>query len=166
MPAVVKAHPSVRLVLAGDGPLGGALERQARELGLDQVVKFLGYRHDVPDLVQAADVFVLPSLMEGLCSTLVDVMLARRPIVACSVGGVPEVLDAEASSAAPLGRLVAPGNAAALAIAICETIDRLPSLGDQLDQARECALRQFTTDRMVDETLAVYQDVLIGSAAA
>lgn len=142
------------------------LEKQAKELGLGRAVTFLGYRQDVPDLVQAADLFVLPSLAEGLCSTLVDVMLAGRPIVASAVGGVPEVLGAAGGGTQPVGRLVAPRDVPGLAAAICESIAGSANLAGQLARARERALRHFTADRMVDETLAVYQEVLAGRRAA
>jgi glycosyltransferase involved in cell wall biosynthesis len=166
LPAVLSAHPNVRLVLAGDGPLRGTLERQAAELGLGGAVKFLGYRRDVPDLVQAADLFVLPSLAEGMCSTLVDVMLAGRPIVACNVGGVPEVLGAGDWCAEPVGRLVAPRDVSGLAGAICESLAGSADIADRLTRARERALQHFTADRMVEETLALYQEVLAGRLAA
>jgi glycosyltransferase involved in cell wall biosynthesis len=165
LPAILRTHPNVRLALAGDGPLRASLERQADELGLGHLVKFLGYRQDVPDLVQAADLFVLPSLAEGMCSTLVDVMLCGRPIVASDVGGVPEVLGA-ADGGEPVGRLVAARNVAGLAAAICESLDGRERLSGQLARARERALRHFTADRMVDETLAVYEQVLAGRQAA
>ncbi len=170
LPAILAAQPSTRLVLAGEGPLRATLERQAKELGLGRAVKFLGYRPDVPDLIRAADLFVLPSLMEGLCSTLVDVMLARRPIVASAAGGVPEVLGALEPGSEPVGRLVAPGDAQGLATAICQTIAGLAQSAEplvaQLARARERALRHFTADRMVDQTLVVYQEVLAGQRAA
>lgn len=119
----------------------------------------------MPDLIQAADVFVLPSLMEGLCSTLVDVMLARRPIVASRVGGVPEVLGATAGDP-EVGRLIAPGDPQALASAVIETIGKLGQLDDQLERASQRAWRRFTAERMIDETLAVYQEVLAARRAA
>ncbi|HWC89448.1 MAG TPA: glycosyltransferase, partial [Pirellulales bacterium] len=173
--SVVAMYPQVRLAIAGDGPLEESLRRRANELGLAGVVRFLGYRRDVPDLVRAADLFVLPSLMEGMCSTLIDVMIARCPIVASAVGGVPEVLGANASTAPapvatapiapvsnvqPLGRLVPPADEAALATAICESIAGLADSAAQLNRAREHALRHFTAERMVEATLSVYRDVL------
>jgi glycosyltransferase involved in cell wall biosynthesis len=165
LPAVFAAHPHVRLLVAGDGPLRGTLTRQASTLGLSHAVRFLGHRLDVPDLVQAADLFVLPSLAEGMCSTLVDVMLSGRPIVASDVGGVPEVLGA-GEGEEPVGRLVAPGDVPGLASAICESLAETAGLAGQLARARERALRLFAADRMVDETLAVYQGVLASRIAA
>ena len=66
LPAVIQKLPNVVLALAGDGELHEALRRQADRLGVF-AVRFLGFRHDVPDLIQAADLFVLPSHLEGLC---------------------------------------------------------------------------------------------------
>jgi glycosyltransferase involved in cell wall biosynthesis len=101
-----------------------------------------------------------------MCSTLVDVMLAPRPIVACNVGGVPEVLGAGDGHTQPVGRLVAPRDVAGLVNAICESLAGSAELADRLTRARARALQYFTADRMVAETLAVYQEVLASRRAA
>ena len=108
MPAVLAKFPQVRLMLAGDGELRDALEAETRRLGISQTVAFLGFRDDVPDLLRAADLFVIPSHMEGLCSTLIDAMFARVPIVATRAGGIPEVLGGEAGTKSLAAKLVPP----------------------------------------------------------
>jgi L-malate glycosyltransferase len=166
LPAILQRYPDVRVALAGEGELRPSLQQQITELGLERAVQLLGYRPDVPDLVHAADLFVLPSLLEGMCSTLVDVMLARRPIVATAVGGVPEVLGADSGDLA-LARLVPPRDARSLAAAVCETLDQqLADLDPQLMRAEQRALDRFTAHRMVDGTLAVYREVLAARVAA
>ncbi len=92
LPKVLQKTPRAVVALAGDGELRETLQLQAETLGILPRVRFLGFRHDVYDLIQAADLFVLPSHLEGLCSTLIDVMLARRPIVATTAGGIPDLV--------------------------------------------------------------------------
>lgn len=104
-----------RLVLVGDGPLRGELEREVAALGMGGSVTFTGRlsQDDVALAMAAADVFVLPSLNEGLSVALLEAMACGTPCVASAVGGVPEVLDDPAC-----GRLVPPGDAEALAAGI------------------------------------------------
>jgi glycosyltransferase involved in cell wall biosynthesis len=85
-------RPRARLALAGDGPERAALERRARELGLDGRVAFLGVRTDVPDLLRAADVFVLPSGEEGQSNALLEAMAAGAPCVATDIPGNRDML--------------------------------------------------------------------------
>ncbi len=166
LPAIRSVCPRARLAIAGEGPERAALEHQIGELGLTGCVTLLGHRSDVPDLIHACDLFVLPSRMEGLCSTLVDVMLAGRPIVASRVGGVPELLEAEQPGRAALGWLVPPGDPKVLADGVIAALGRRNQLDEQLAQARQHALDHFTAERMIDETLAVYQEVLAARQAA
>ena len=187
LPAVLARFPQVRLMLAGDGELRDALEAETRKLGIAHSVAFLGFRRDVPDLLRAADLFVMPSHMEGLCSTLIDAMFARVPIVATRAGGIPEVLGGDSGTKSLAAKLVPPRDPAALAAAINEALAALsepsPSasceqsrtgrgqgegaelssnaaLREMLDHAEARAARLFTADKMVEGTLAVYEEVL------
>ena len=107
------SHPGVRLVIVGTGPMRQALERDARALGIADMVEFTGLRDDVPALLPAFDVFVLPSRFEGLPIALVEALAAGLPSVATSVGGVPEVITSGSE-----GLLVAPGSPELLASAV------------------------------------------------
>ncbi|NSW54318.1 MAG: glycosyltransferase family 4 protein [Anaerolineae bacterium] len=91
-PAVLAREPAAVLLIAGEGPLRGELERLARSLGLADRVRFLGLRPDLPVLLRLARVFVLPSLQEGLPLVLLEAMAAGTPVVAAAVGGVPELV--------------------------------------------------------------------------
>jgi glycosyltransferase involved in cell wall biosynthesis len=105
--------PPCQLLIVGDGPARGALEALRDRLGLTRWVVFTGTRRDVPRVLHALDVFVLPSLYEGFGIAILEAMAAGKPVVATTVGGIPEfVVDGET------GLLVEPGNAAALAKAI------------------------------------------------
>jgi glycosyltransferase involved in cell wall biosynthesis len=93
MPALLVACPDVRLVLAGDGPLGVALQEQAAALGVAQAVQFLGLRTDVSSILPAFDIFALPSMTEGLSIALMEACAAGLAIVASDVGGNPEIVQ-------------------------------------------------------------------------
>jgi glycosyltransferase involved in cell wall biosynthesis len=158
LPAVIQKLPNVVLALAGDGELHDTLRRQADELGVLPHVRFLGFRHDVHDLIRAADLFVLPSYLEGLCSTLIDVMLAGRPIVATTAGGIPDLVGRDESKGEPVAWLVPPRDGPALAETILHALASPDRCKAMQERARERALRRFTADCMVEATLAVYRE--------
>jgi len=117
LPEVAAAFPAVRYLLVGDGPHRPALEEQVRALGLDGRVLFAGARDDVARMLAAADLFVLPSLTEALPTVLAEAMAAGRPIVATTVGGIPEMVrHGEAAL------LVPPADPGALAAAVCRLL--------------------------------------------
>ena len=87
--------PDATFVLAGDGPLRAELEAEARDLGVADRCVFLGQRADVPALLAAADLFVLPSLFEGLPVSVLEAMAAERPVVATAIGGTDEAITRE-----------------------------------------------------------------------
>ncbi|HEX9094368.1 MAG TPA: glycosyltransferase, partial [Coriobacteriia bacterium] len=147
-----------RLVLVGDGPLRAELEVRAGELGVREAVTFTGRlsQADVALAMAAADVFVLPSLNEGLSVALLEAMACGTPCVASSVGGVPEVLDDPAC-----GRLVPPDDAEALAAGIQEV------LAAGKAAYRDAALsraRANGTDAMAARFLDAVSHVLNGGA--
>ena len=165
MPEVLRKMPNTVLALAGDGELREALERQADQLGIGPHVRFLGFRDDVYDLIHAADLFVLPSHKEGLCSTLIDVMLAERPIVATTAGGIPDLLGPGRTGCqpvlhSPVAWLVPPRNPAALAQAILRALDSPEQCAAMRRLAHERAEAHFTADCMVEATLAVYRELI------
>ena len=111
--ARVDHTPRWRLLVAGDGPELPTLQSQATALGLEHRVRFLGRRDDVPDLLAAADVFLLPSRSEGLGIAALEAMAAGRPVVASEVGGLAQAVVSERT-----GLLVPPEDPAALAAAL------------------------------------------------
>jgi glycosyltransferase involved in cell wall biosynthesis len=150
-------HPSVHLAICGRGELEGALLARAREHGLEHRVHVLGLRSDVPAVLAAADLFVMPSLSEGLPLALLEAMFAGLAIVATDVGQVRVAL-ADGTA----GVLVEPGNAAALATAL----DRL--LGSPAEARRLGALAalraagEYDLSRMVQRYAGVYTDAMRG----
>lgn len=90
--AIVASHPDVRFVLVGDGELRGELETQVRESSLSQHFHFLGFRDDVKELLKTFDIFVLPSLYEGLPNVVLEAMATGLPVVATAVDGTTELI--------------------------------------------------------------------------
>jgi glycosyltransferase involved in cell wall biosynthesis len=162
LPGVLARHPTACLALAGNGELRETLQQQARELGVEHNVRFLGYRRDLPHLLAACDLFVMPSHMEGLCSSLIDVMYARRPIVATLAGGIPELLGHAAADEEPVAYLVPPRDPAALADAICQALASPQRTATMTRRAYERSRARFTVDCMVEATLAVYRELVRG----
>ncbi len=99
----------IHLLLAGEGPLEAELRAQSLEMGLAERVHFLGFRRDIPEIVCAMDVFVLPSLKEGLSIAVMEAMALEKPVVCSAIAGLPEVVrDGQT------GFLVPPGDSLAL----------------------------------------------------
>jgi glycosyltransferase involved in cell wall biosynthesis len=147
--------PRGRFVLVGDGPERPALERQAAALGVAERVSFLGVRHDVPELVAAADVFVLPSVYEGTSLALLEAMASGAPIVATHIGGTDELVRPNESAL-----LVPPRDPRALADALRRLLGD-PGLGQLLGRAaRARAERDFSLAEAVSRVTGVYEEVL------
>ena len=121
--------PSLHLVIIGSGDRHEALLQQAELVGLRDTVHLLGHRDDVEACLAGMDLFVLPSLNEGMGRALVEAMAAGLPVIASRVGGIPAVISHEQT-----GLLVPPGNAGALADAIRRLLDR-PDWAQQLGLA-------------------------------
>jgi glycosyltransferase involved in cell wall biosynthesis len=118
LPEVVERHTSTKLVIVGDGELRADLEAQVEQLGMSDYVVFTGERDDVPDLLAAADLFVLPSVSEGLPISILEAMASKLPIVATNVGGIPElVVDGET------GLLVNAGDVDGMSAALISLLD-------------------------------------------
>ena len=140
-----------RLAIAGRGEEEAALSELAGELGLSRRIHLLGYRSDIADVLAAADVFVMPSLSEGLPLALLEAMFAAKPVVASDVGGIPEVVRAGQEAL-----LVPPGNAEALEKAI-ETVLSDSSLRDALGAAaRRRVEARYTVAAMTDAYEELY----------
>jgi glycosyltransferase involved in cell wall biosynthesis len=154
MPRVAAELPQALLLLVGTGELEGGLKAQANTLALEEHVRFLGWRDDLPDLMQAADLFVMPSHLEGLCTAAMDAQAAGLPVVATTAGGLPEVVADGVT-----GRLVPPRDPEALAGAILELLRDRKARARMARAAAEAAARRFDKARMVEGTLRVYGEL-------
>ena len=157
---LLERHPrwrdSARLVLVGDGPLGPRLARQVADLGLEQQVWFAGEREDTHRLLQAADIFVLPSLGEGISNTLLEAMATGLPAVATDVGGNPELVEEGAS-----GFLVPVSEPPALADALEKLVESASLRRRFGERALQTVRDRHNWDGTVEAYLGVY-DALLG----
>jgi glycosyltransferase involved in cell wall biosynthesis len=150
--------PRLHVAIAGRGELEETLLARARALDLANRFHLLGLRADVGNVLAAADVFVLPSLSEGVPLALLEAMMAARPIVATAVGEVPTVLDGGRA-----GVLAPPGDAAALATAMATVLSD-PNRARQLaTTAAARAAARYTFNAMVDRYVALYAKLLLPS---
>ena len=151
---VTRAFPETRLLVVGEGSLRADLERRARELGIAGSVLFTGFRGDVPRLLDAIDVLVLPSLYEGMPLTAIEASAMARPVVATAVDGTPEVVRDSVT-----GLLVPPAEPEALARALSALL-RDPGTRKRMGEAgRDLALGRFDLPAQVEATARVYRDV-------
>lgn len=93
IPAVLAKCPNTTFVFAGRGQLEAELKSQAFQLGVNEQIRFLGLRQDIPRILSMLDVFVLPSLSEGLSMAILEAMVAGKPVIATDVGGNPELVE-------------------------------------------------------------------------
>jgi glycosyltransferase involved in cell wall biosynthesis len=147
--------PRARAIIAGGGDLEDYLRDLANEMGVADRVHVLGPRKDVPALMHAIDVFVMPSIWEGFGLVLLEAMAAGRPIVASRVATIPEVVaDGES------GLLVPAGDPLALATALAELAEQ-PALAVRMGEAgRERLRKQFSVEKMVGDTELLYRELL------
>ena len=149
--------PEARLLIAGDGPLRAQLESEATQAGLTGSVRFLGWRDDVPQLLAACDLFLMPSLWEGFGLVLLEAMAQGLPVVASCVSAIPEIV-----LAGETGLLAPPRDVPAFREALL-TLLRDPPLARHMGlMGMERLETHFSEQRMLDETVALYHELLPG----
>ncbi|HDZ27709.1 hypothetical protein LCGC14_1018820 [marine sediment metagenome] len=146
--------PKIKTIIVGEGPLSMELDRQAKELDVEDIIFFLGFRKDIPKILSSLDLFVLSSHLEGMGSSILDAMASRLPVVATKVGGIPEVvINGET------GLLVPPRNPSALARAILMLYSD-KTLASRLGQkGYELVHRKFSAEAMADKVVRLYEKV-------
>ncbi len=147
--------PQLHVAIAGRGERDGELRARAEALRIADRFHLLGLRADVGNVLAAADVFVLPSLSEGVPLALLEAMLAARPIIATAVGEVPTVLDAGRA-----GVLVPPGDAAALAGALSDLLSDPARARRFSAAAAQRAAEEYAFDTMVERYTNLYATLL------
>ncbi len=160
-PQIVARHPDAEFLIVGDGPCREQLTTLARASAVGDRFRFVGHSDDVPALLTEADVFVLPSESEAFPNAILEGMAAGLPVVAASVGGIPELVADGVS-----GRLVPPGDADALARALTELLDFPDRAADFGRAGRRRIVETYSFDRMVGqfETLYVSELERLGRA--
>jgi len=153
--ALRREFPAVRVEIAGSGPQHEKLEEAITQRGLGEQVKILGWIDDLPTILSRWDVFVMPSLEEGFPIAALDAMAASLPVVATSVGGIPELIEDGKS-----GWLVPPRDAEALAsrlrLLLCD-----PELRLSMGEAGYTRVRdRFSAARMTESFARLYDELL------
>jgi L-malate glycosyltransferase len=154
LPALKREIPHLAVLLVGDGRRGEDLKRRVADLGLEDTVRFLGTRRDLPEIFRALDLFVQPSLWEGLPLALLKAMGAGLPVVATRVSGCREAITEGVN-----GLLVPPGDPGALAAAILE-LHRRPDEARRLgDAARRTVSAHYSLDAMLHRLEQLYLEL-------
>ncbi len=160
---VRQRHPELvsllRLLIVGDGPLYTMLTQMIEQLALQDVVWLAGERDDVPSLLQVMDVFVLPSLGEGISNTVLEAMASGLPVIATAVGGNLELVEEGFN-----GALIAVGDYVALSDALFALLSNPGERARQGANARQRVCQHFDWGRTVEGYLGVY-DELLGQSA-
>jgi glycosyltransferase involved in cell wall biosynthesis len=151
MPRVLQSFPSAKLVCVSGGSLRAGLENMARELGVSDSVRFVGYQPDLREWLALADIVVLPSLYEGLPVSPIEALACERAVVATAVDGTPEVvLDGKT------GLTVPPEDVPALASAICRLLGDAGLRRSLAVAGREWVRAQFGQELLVKNTADLY----------
>jgi len=155
---IQKELPRIHCLIIGEGDpdYRALLLERIEKAGLEKAITFTGFQSGVLAYIAAMDVFVLPSLLEGFGIVLLEAMIMERPVVATAVGGIPEIVEDQAT-----GFLVPPGNSRALTEKIL-TFLRDPALRKRLGQAgRKRVLEHFSIDCMVSQLQKLYGELTV-----
>lgn len=165
LPAIIKEHPGVRLVIAGEGKMEPELKGLASELGIADNIVFRGYvRHDdLPALYRDADIFVLPSLWEGMSNTLLEAIASGLPVVVTETGGTAELVKEIG-----IGRGIDRGNgivipkedSRAISEAVLRLLDSKELRTGMGARSREIAL-EFSWEKVAEQYLEIYRKVKV-----
>ena len=153
-PEVLRDIPNALFVIVGDGPEREALEVEAKYLGVQDSICFLGVREDIPELLSSMDVLAMPSLDEGLPMALLEAMASGRAVVASRVGGIPRVIQDRVN-----GILLSPGDVNGLATALRNVLNHGEFRTTLGQKARETVESRFSAASMAKQYLAVYPGV-------
>lgn len=149
---VAGTFPNFVLVVAGDGEQSSFLEKEATSYGIADNVKFLGFRNDIPSILDAIDVFVLPSLSEGLPLSVLEALALQKPVVATNVGGIPEIIEDGIT-----GYLVPPRNPEALATKIVHLL-RHPEVAINMGRVGRLRVDEcFSLEKMIEKYQSLYE---------
>jgi len=155
LPPLLEAFPALHVLFFGKGPLDAQLRAAIRAGGMEDRVRLVGFRGDLPRILPCLDLLVHPAYREGLGVSLLQASAAGVPIVACRAGGIPEAVRDGVN-----GLLVPPGDADALREAIARVL-RNPEFAHELGAAgRTLVATEFSPESMVEGNLAVYREVL------
>jgi glycosyltransferase involved in cell wall biosynthesis len=143
--SVLLHHPHARLMIIGKGQLRPKLETLATRLGISHAVIWTGFRQDIPRLLSAIDIYIQPSINEGLPKSVLEALAAGKPVIATNVGGTSEVvIDGKT------GILISPGSSTAIETAMVDLLDHPEKRLFLAEAGRSHVIQKFGVQRMVD----------------
>jgi glycosyltransferase involved in cell wall biosynthesis len=154
--AVLEKFPNVKFVLIGDGELRNSLESLAKKTGVYNSYSFMGNQNEIAELLEQIDIFVLPSLWEGLPLVILEAMAAKKPVVATEVNGIVEIIESGKE-----GLLVPPKNSNALSLALIRLLEDNELCKVLALNAYEKVARDFNIAKMINETESLYHKLLL-----
>jgi len=160
MEIIWQTNPGIQLVYVGKGDLEEDVKKEAYRIGVSDKVAFLGWRDDIPEIMQILDIFVLPSLNEGMGRVLVEAMAAGRPIVASKVGGIPDLVKDGQN-----GFLVKPGDVIGLSSAIKKLLDD-KKMREEMGRKGRAMAGDYSVEKMIEKIDALYTSLYKGKLSA
>ena len=148
---IINSFPSAKFVFVGDGPLRGDLEYQIDKLGIKEHFKLLGFRNDIKELLNIFDIFILPSLYEGLPNVVLEAMACYKPVIATAVDGTVEAVVDDVT-----GLLVPPKNAEILTRKVCYLLKNKHRIAAMGKAGRKRVEHIFTLQKQVREFEELY----------
>jgi glycosyltransferase involved in cell wall biosynthesis len=153
---VASIFPQAKIIIVGDGPQWNNLHRQIQDLGIDRHVIMTGFRDDIPEIMSALDIFVLPSIASEATSQVIPQALAMgKPVIATNTGGLPEIIEDGVT-----GLLIPPENPDPIANAIIRMAREKEEAKEMAARGKDKTLKNFTFQKMIDRTAEVYYNVL------
>jgi glycosyltransferase involved in cell wall biosynthesis len=154
-PLVIDEMPHTTFVIAGSGTLREELEARVNELGLGRRFRFLGQRGDIPRVLAALDLFVMPSLWEGMPYAIVEAMAVGVPVVGSDIPGIADIVRPQET-----GRLAPPGDHEALARTIRTALAEEGKSATMAQAAREIVLKEHSRERMLASLAGCYERLM------
>jgi len=152
--AIHKKQPGASLHLVGSGPLQTQIEELVKQKGLQQQVRFYGFRNDAMQFIKNADVLLLPSIIEGLPGVILEAFYCKTPVVAYNVGGIGEVVINNKT-----GYLVPKGNEEMFAKSVLAALNKAPDNQQQVQNAWQLITNEYRNTSIAEKFLAVYESI-------
>ncbi len=151
--STLKGKPNVHLHLVGDGPLKSEIEEEVEKINLTQNITFYGFVNNPLSYIKAADILILPSIIEGLPGVLLEAMLCKTPVVAFNVGGISEIVSSKT------GNLIEKDDEAGFEKAVLETLEN-PNI-EQIETAHKMVLKDYINEEIALKFIEIYKKVIL-----
>jgi glycosyltransferase involved in cell wall biosynthesis len=155
IPMIVDTHPDCVFLIVGEGELKSELQNQSKDLEISHIVHFLGERHDIKELLAISDIFILPSISEGMPNSVLEAMAMGTPVIATNVGGSCEIIIHGEN-----GFLIPPKNIDEI-VSSTRTLLNNPSLRNKFSEKGKTSIKKkFTQEKFISSFLILYEDML------